>query len=125
MEFTFNTYTVDATIALRALKNYRAGDFHNAAQDLLNILDHEPRNWQARLMLGACYFKTKQYGAAQRVFRHMCENSSDAELREKAWIGLQTTTDKLTKKTHEMPLEFGDCVVRVEPKTWLSDASWQ
>lgn len=131
MHLTFDTNNVEASIALRALDNYRAGRFNETIADLLNILDVEPRNWQGRLMLGACYFKTSQFASAERAFRNVWENCQEAELRERALIALQVTQDKLHKKSasYQMPVpaEFGACAPRIEqsePKTWLNDTTW-
>lgn len=98
MNLTFDTDIVDAKVALRALKHYEAGDFGNAISTLLEILDIEPKNWQARLMLAVCYYKTSQFISAQRAFQYIYENTSERDMRKKGLEGLQATKAKLEKK---------------------------
>jgi thioredoxin-like negative regulator of GroEL len=83
MDFTFNTQIVDVSVALNALKFYKAGQYKEATSCLLDLLDVEPKNWDARLMLGACYFKTEQWGAAQRAFRFIFEQCPAADIKSK------------------------------------------
>lgn len=106
MDFTFNTQIVDISVALKALQLYRDKEYKPCTAILLDVLDAEPRNWQARLMLAACYFKTDQFAAAQRSFRFLVDNCDEADSKRKALEGLQASTVKLQKKT-ELPLEFG------------------
>jgi thioredoxin-like negative regulator of GroEL len=120
MELTFNTQTVDVSVALKALKLYREGEFGEATTALLQVLDAEPKNWQARLMLAACYFKTGQLFAAQRAFRVIYDQCADEELRTKALDALQFTNARLAKKTTNTPLEFGEYVARTQPAQSLA-----
>lgn len=123
MNLTFTTQSVDISVALSALQHYRAGEFQQAITSLLIVLDSEPRNWQARLMLAACYYKTNQMFAAVRAFRFIYESAGDDELRKKALEGLQATNAKLERKTVECPAEFGAYVQRntsnVPVAAWL------
>lgn len=109
MDFTFNTQIVDASVALRALQQYRDKDYKTCLSTLLNVLDMEPKNAQARLMVGACYFKTSQWAAAQRTFRWLVDNADDAEIKRKAVEGLQAATAKLQQPA-ALPMEFGSYV---------------
>lgn len=125
MQLTFNTINGDATTALRAMRNYRSGNFDLAIQDLQQILDVEPLNWDARLMLGACYFKCGQWSAAHRVFQFINDRTDSLEIRTKAVDGLQATNAKFNKRPlNSLPAEFG-CYVehtQVRPQSlpsWL------
>ena len=111
MEFTFNTQIVDVSVALNALKLYKAGQYKDATAKLLDIIDVEPKNWDARLMLGACYFKTEQFGAAQRAFRFIYENCPLSDNKSRALEGMQAATFKLQPQKH-LPMEFGGYVER-------------
>lgn len=119
MDITFNTKNVDASVALKALKHYRAREYQPALVCLLEILDFEPNNWDARLMLAVCYYKTNQMAAAQRAFRHIWQNCKVDDIRATACDGLQAATAAL-KKDEPVPLEFGACVERkYKAPQWL------
>lgn len=111
MQLTFNTQNVNIAVALRALNSYRSGKYKEASVALLEVLDAEPKNWDARLMLGACYYKLSQYFSAQCAFRIICEQATDASVRARAREGLLASSGKLEKRV-DIPLEFGSCVVR-------------
>lgn len=116
MKLTFNTLVVDVTVALKAINRYQAGAYKDAIADLQCILDLEPRNWDARIMLAACYYKTGQYPAAQRAFQFIADKSEIAEVRAKAMEGLQATSAKLDPRNSGMsalPAEFGCHVERI------------
>ena len=121
MDFTFNTQIVDVSVAVNALKFYRDGDYKQSITQLLQVLDMEPNNWQARLMLGACYYKTAQFSAAQRAFRFLYDKCPDSDLKRKAMEGVQASTAKL-QKSEELPAEFGGYADRnpiEKPECWL------
>lgn len=121
MDITFNTQIVDVTVALNALKLYKAGNYKEAIKHLLDILDVEPRNWDARLMLAACYYKTTQFATAQRAFRFLYDTCPEGDVKKKALEGLQASSARL-RKEHETPPEFGTYVARNPMKTvvtWL------
>lgn len=111
MEFTFNTQIVDVSVALNALKLYKGGQYKDATAKLLDIIDVEPKNWDARLMLGACYFKTEQFAAAQRAFRFIYENCPVSDTKSRALEGMQAATYKLQPQKN-LPMEFGGYVER-------------
>lgn len=120
MDFTFNTQIVDVSVALKALQLYRDKDYKQCLSTLLDVLDMEPRNWQARLMVGACYFKTTQWASAQRTFRWLVDNCDEAETKRKAIEGLQAATAKLQQPA-VLPMEFGSYVqpTTKERISWL------
>lgn len=97
MELTFNTQSVDVSVALKALNLYRAGEFQEAIGSLAEVVDAEPQNWQARLMMAVCYYKTNQNFAAQRGFRFIYDNSTDPESKKQALAGLHATNAKINK----------------------------
>lgn len=66
----------------------------------------EPRNWQAKLLLGACYYKENQPGAAQRAFRAVYSACDEAELKKKACMALQAVSAEMEKLTSGQPAEF-------------------
>ncbi|MBX9725313.1 MAG: tetratricopeptide repeat protein [Candidatus Obscuribacterales bacterium] len=113
MNLTFNTKNVNIAVALRALDLYRAGKFKEAVGALLEVLDAEPQNWDARLMLGACYYRTGQYFSAQNAFRMVADQAQDAQLRNRARQGLLATSSKTGGRVETAP-EFGSCAVRQE-----------
>lgn len=122
MNLTFNTeIAANISVVLEALNYYQNRQFNQAIQPLLNVLDVEPRNWDARLMLAACYYKTNQYAAAERAFRMICENSGDADLKKKAAEGLRAASAKLSRRSMTLPAEFGCSVERGAPEvSWLT-----
>lgn len=95
MDIKFNTQIVDISVALNALKHYRAGEYKQAIEALLKILDNEPNNWDARLMLAASYYKTEQFAAAERAFEILKNTCPEEQIREKAQIGFEASTAKL------------------------------
>lgn len=119
MKLTFNTQNVDIQITLKALNFYRGGDYRQAARALQEILDSEPQNWDARLMLGACYYKSGQYFMADSAFRLILDQCTDIEIRKKAREGVLTNSAKCGPK-NSTPPEFGSCAVRQEfNAAWL------
>jgi hypothetical protein len=122
MNLTFNTQIVDVSVALKALQHYRQGEFQQAISVLLDVLDNEPLNWQARLMLAVCYYKTNQFLASQRAFRLIYEQANDLEIRKKGLEGLQATKAKLEKKMLLECPEFNSYAERSMPELvvpWL------
>lgn len=119
---TFDTQNVDVAHALEALEAYRSGNFELAIAALSNVLDVEPENWQARLMMSVCYYKTRQYGAAQWSFRIVYEKATDLETRKLGLEGLQASNAKLM----DCPAEFSSFFERSMPKDhvfgWLDHA---
>jgi len=119
MQLTFNTQNVNISVALKALNSYRSGGYREASLALLEVLDTEPQNWDARLMLGACYYKLGQYFAAQCAFRVVCELSTDSAMRTKGREGILASNQRMGKRV-EAPPEFGSCAVRQEfAVSWL------
>lgn len=105
MDFTVNTQFLDANIALQAYRDYKEGRYNEAIAGLLPILDVEPRNWQARLFLGVCYYKTGQKFGASRAFRYVYDNCNDVELKQKACLALQSVRAEI--ETTEARSSFG------------------
>lgn len=123
MQLTFNTINGDATTALRAMRNYRSGSYELAINDLQLILDVEPNNWDARLMLGACYYKTAQWFAAHRAFQFINDRTDSIDLRSRALEGIQATNAKMNKRpVNTLPAEFGCYVEHYHSKSPLLPA---
>ncbi len=122
---TFNTLIVDISVALKAINFYQSGQFEEAISELQSVLDYEPKNWDARLMLAACYYKTKQWSAAHRVFQFIEAQSNNAGIKQKAAEGIRVCDGKM-KNWHgsasTVPAEFGCFVERwnIEPKQEMS-----
>ncbi len=120
MKLTFNTKNVNIQVALKALNHYRKEEFLEASEALIEILDMEPQNWDARLMLGACYYRTDHFFSAERCFRIICEQAHDSSIRARAREGLISTSARLGKRVSTPP-EFGSCAVREDfVASWLS-----
>lgn len=127
MKLTFNTLIADVSVALKAINSYRAGCFEEAISCLQDILDVEPTNWDARLMLGACYYRLGQWSAAHRAFSYIVAKTDNIEIRAKAQEGQQVAASKLSNwigNPAELPAEFGCYVERVgkpkvQPMSWL------
>ena len=113
MKLTVNTDQVDATLALKAYNLYKGGLFGEATQALQEILDVEPRNWQARLFLAVCFSKTDQPGSAQRSLRFVYDNCTDANLRKKAFSALQLVNAALEVNSSSTPPEFESVMERM------------
>jgi thioredoxin-like negative regulator of GroEL len=118
MELTFNTSIVDVSVALSALNYYRSGNFREAINALIQILDQEPRNWDARLMLAACYYKTGQYAAAGRGFRYLYEQAEMEDVRKRAHQGLLSTNSKIGVGTATQ-MEFAGVRIKNSNAAWL------
>jgi len=122
MNLTFDIEIVDAKVALRALKQYEEGNFGEAIRTLLEILDLEPKNWQARLMLAVCYYKTKQFISAERTFRFIYDQASERDLRKRGLEGLQATKAKLERNQAGIPAEIAsyfECNTKEPFFPWL------
>ncbi|MBX9571871.1 MAG: tetratricopeptide repeat protein [Candidatus Obscuribacterales bacterium] len=123
---TFNTTSLDVSVALNAIKHYQAGNYKQAIDSLQLVLDCEPENWDARLMLGACFYKSGQYVSAHRVFQFLCDKTNNLEIRRKAAEGVQACTAKMDNR-HSMPgdipAEFG-CYVEFSGVRQAKAMSW-
>jgi hypothetical protein len=106
MQISINTTQFESTIALSAYHSYKAGDFDLATQSLLQVLDVEPRNWLARLMLAVCYHKTEKDFAAERALRFVYQNCPDEALKQRACLALQTLAANI-QAAKRKPVEFG------------------
>jgi thioredoxin-like negative regulator of GroEL len=123
MEITFNTHNADATVALKALNLYKAKQYNEAIPALTEILDYEPGNWDARLLLAACYYRTQQFLTAQRIFRYISDSCPDRLTRLKAVEATNVIASKLDHKSDSLPPEFGSYASRVPGQiSWLESA---
>lgn len=123
MALTFNTLIADVSVALKAINLYQAGSYKEAISELQCILDYEPCNWDARLMLAACYYKTGQLPAAHRAFQFIKDRTDRDELRKKAEEGLEATNAKIEKRdsgASALPAEYGLYVDRVNHRSSAS-----
>lgn len=124
MSLTFNTIVLDVSVALNAINHYQAGKYKEAIEALQCVLDLEPHNWDARLMLAACYYKTAQYVSASRAFQYIVDCTDNADVRKKAQEGAQVSAAKMNKRDFtEIPPEFG-CHVEMLQKTQPKTMSW-
>jgi hypothetical protein len=124
---TFNTMIADVSVALKAINLYQNARYKDAINELQCILDFEPTNWDARLMLAACLYKTAQYPAAERAFQFIANKTTNAELRRRAEEGVSATRDKMDKwKCGEsaLPAEFGLYVDRISRPTATQGPNW-
>ena len=124
---TFNTTSLDVSVALNAVRYYQSGNFQQAIDSLQLVLDVEPNNWDARLMLGACYYKSGQFVSAHRVFQFIADKTDKPQIRTKAAEGAQVCAAKLDNRLTMpgvIPAEFG-CYVEfsgvktAKPMSWL------
>ncbi len=123
---TFNTTSLDVSVALDAIKHYQAGNFKQAMDSLQLVLDCEPENWDARLMLGACYFKSGQYVSAHRIFQFISDKTNKLEIRSKATEGATVCAAKLDNRLSMpgvIPAEFG-CYVEYSGVRETKVMSW-
>ncbi|MBX9685460.1 MAG: tetratricopeptide repeat protein [Candidatus Obscuribacterales bacterium] len=124
MEITFNTCNLDASVALKALQLYKAKKYKEAIPALQEILDVEPKNWDARLLLGACYYKTAQYPSAQRLFQFIYDAPGVPQAtRIKAQQALRAVA-MAKEGLSDLPAEFG-CYAQLNSKAhtnWLMEA---
>ena len=105
-KINITTTSIDISVGLNAFQCYQRGDYKQALVHLLEILDVEPQNWQARLYLAVCYTKTEQMHAAQRAFRFIYDNCKDGEFRSKALTALHAVNAQLAGE-QKLPEEFG------------------
>jgi thioredoxin-like negative regulator of GroEL len=118
MDLNIKTEQIDASVALVAHRLYKEGQYREAIPVLQDILDMEPLNWQCRLFLAACYFKTAQPMAAERALRFVYEKCPDESLKQKACFAMQAVNAATAKKIF-VPLEFGALEERI-PSPLLS-----
>lgn len=108
MKLTLNTFVLNVSAAAKTTNHYQAGEFYQAIGELQELLDVDPGNWEARLMLAACLYKTDQYLAAQRAFQFLSQRTTDEEIRARAVEGLELTNSRLKiHKRSYLPAEFG------------------
>lgn len=126
MQLTFNTLVVDISAALNAIKLYQAGEFQKAIDSIQCVLDLEPNNWDARLMLAACYYKTGQFASAHRAFQLICDRTTCEEVRAKAKEGAEVTAAKITGNhiRPAIPAEFGCHIELLGMKQAPKQMSW-
>ncbi len=118
MKQTFNTFVSDLSVALTAINLYQAGEYRKAISHIQEILDLEPNNWDARLMLAVCFYKTGQHASAIRAFQVIAEKTNCDDIRKKANEGTAVCTAKLDKRNERsaIPAEFS-CYIEVFGKT--------
>lgn len=107
MDLAISTSEIDITVAIQAYGHYKSGQYKAAIPLLQSILDFEPENWQARLFLAACFFKTGLPMAAQRAFRTILQSCPDEELRLKACQAFQFVNASIASEQTPIPAEFG------------------
>lgn len=109
MSNTFNTLVHNLSTVVNVVNLYQSGKFRDAIALLQEILDVEPNNWDARLMLAVCFYKTGQVAAAHRAFQLIVEKTTDLGIRQKALEGVDVTRAKLLGHhvPTAMPAEFG------------------
>lgn len=107
MELSFNTENRQAGVGLRALQQYSSKQYKEAIASFTDILDLEPNNWDARLLLAACYYKTSQYITAQRIFTFISNNCQNVEILSRARQALRATQFKMEHGSNDLPPEFG------------------
>ena len=123
MEITFDTQKVDATVAVKALRFYKSKQYNEAIPALTDILDYEPSNWDARLLLAACYYKTQQYMTAQRIFRFISDGCPERATRLKALEALNVIGTQIYHRSDDLPPEFGSYANRLPGQiSWLESA---
>lgn len=124
---TFNTMIADVSVALKAINLYQTGCYKEAINELQSVLDCEPNNWEARLMLAACYYKTAQYPAAERAFQFIANKTTNPEVRKRAEEGIDATRDKMDGSKggkSALPAEFGLYVERINRPTAPQGPTW-
>lgn len=113
MELGMNTAEFTSN-AVSAYREYKSGNYQKALPILQDVLDFEPDNWMARLLLGVCFYKCGQPMASVRAFRLVYERCQESPIKQKACLALQAVTATLQKHNIEMPLEWGDAIARNE-----------
>ena|SRR5579883_3243248 len=126
MELSFNTVNREGGVGLKAFQQYTSKQYNEAIASFNLILDFDPKNWDARLLLAACYYKTKQYVTAERIFSFIAETCDNVEIRSKARQALRSTRSQIEHGTTELPPEFG-CYNNPGMKSlftsWLDDCA--
>jgi tetratricopeptide (TPR) repeat protein len=113
MDFAFKTTEINIGAAMSAYTLYKQSRYQEALPFLIEILNIEPKNWQARLFAGACYFKIGQPLAAERAIQFVYENTSDDVLKQKACFALQTIRSARQASRMSTP-EFGELMHRTQ-----------
>jgi thioredoxin-like negative regulator of GroEL len=113
MEGNKTTVQIDTELALSGYALFKDGQYRAAIPLLLEILDLDTRNWQARLLLAACYHKTGQSAAALRALRFVYDNCVDAQLKQKSCLALQAVNASLQQAVCT-PAEFGSVNTRLQ-----------
>lgn len=126
MNISFNTENREAAVGLKALQQYKAKQYNEAIASFTEILDLEPRNWDARLLLAASYYKSAQYFTAQRIFMFIKDNCPEREIASKATEALRSTKAQLEHGSTDLPPEFG-CYempgIKSMFSSWLDDCA--
>lgn len=104
MSNIFGNANVDVSKLVSGLRLYVEKDYRHAISPLTDVLDAFPENWDARLMLSACYYKTGQIFAAQRGFRYLYQHCPIDHLKSKSLEALRASLIRVVKK---LPAEFG------------------
>jgi thioredoxin-like negative regulator of GroEL len=72
----------------QAYDYYREGQYKHALPLFQAIVEAEPSNYHAHLVLGVCYFYTKHANGAKDIFRFVADNCGDKEYKSKALLAL-------------------------------------
>ena len=83
-----------------AIRYYREKQYHRAAAVLHELLDEEPRNIEARLLLASCFLFSARYYLAGQAFLHVVENAQDPDLRLQGLRGIESVRKYLQNISH-------------------------
>lgn len=114
------TGLIERSAVTDGYKLYKEGAFRDAIPKMQCVLDMEPNNWLARLILGACFARSGQQYAADCAFRHIMDNCKDEEIRERARLAAEATRTDNTRFFHSTINEF--CDYRTTHKRVILDA---
>jgi tetratricopeptide (TPR) repeat protein len=123
-----DTQIAGISFAIDALRLYCDGDFKIAISKLIEILDKDPRNWYAHLMLGACYYNTNDLAAARREFQSVYKKCPEVEFVRMSVEGYAASLTTMMINLVEVAPEFGcysDRGPATKPVTWLDEEQSQ
>ena len=103
MQTTSTTEMCGVSIFRNAVKLFGEEEYEKAMSQFLEVLDADPLDWYARLLLGACYYKSEEFAAAERIYQYIYQKCSDEKLVRVAVDGFRASRARASKSVRAMP----------------------
>lgn len=96
----FVNHNQSNTQVIDAIRHYREKDFERATAVLYELLDKDPNNIEARLLLASCLLFAAHYFLAGQAFLHVVQHAKDPDLRLQGRRGVESVKRHVQNISH-------------------------